>query len=350
MTVRKGVVRPMFSKVEDLAEITGVFQRLQQSRTLLRLFGGKGGVGKTTCAAATALHLAESGKSVLVVSSDPAPSLSDIFEQPVGSDAVLVRENLSAMEIDATGAMRQFKQKYGEALVKTLSGILPVDNAMLDDIPDEPIPGLDELFAMERVMNVMAEDKYDYVIWDTAPTGHTLRLLALPGSMASYASGSARIYLRISGVLRTLRGWLSEDDGQSQDTLLEGLQVLEAVAQNIGAALRDARRAEFVPVVIPEALAVQQTEALGQRLSEHGIFVGRLIINGIVPRDSGCEFCRARASMQQRYIRQIKQSWQPGTEVVEMPLFATEIKGLELVRSYAALLCEREDGEETQGK
>lgn len=340
----------MDGKARDLAEIAGVSDKLQQSRTFLRLFGGKGGVGKTTCAAATALHLAEQGERVLIVSSDPAPSLSDIFEQPVGPDIVRVGENLSAVEINATGAMQHFKERYGEALVKALSGILPVDDAMLDDIPDEAIPGLDELFAMERVMNLMAEDTYDYVVWDTAPTGHTLRLLALPGSMASYASGSARIYLRFSGVLRTLRGWWSEDNAPSQDTLLEGLQVLEAVAQNIGAALRDARRAEFVPVVIPEALAVQQTEVLGQRLSEYGIFIGRLIINGIVPRDSGCEFCRARASMQQRYIRQIKQRWQPGTEVVEMPLFATEIKGLELVRRYAALLCEREDGKERQGK
>ena len=141
----------MKQKLEQVKDVTRLFEGLQESRTKLRLFGGKGGVGKTTTAAATSLYLSEQGEKVLVLSSDPAPSLSDIFERRVGGEIVEIKENLYAIEIDATKAVEHLKDKYGVVALNTISTIVPIEEEALDDIPNEVVPGLDELFAMEKV-------------------------------------------------------------------------------------------------------------------------------------------------------------------------------------------------------
>jgi len=312
---------------------------LAESRTKLLLFGGKGGVGKTTAAAATALHLASQGKNVLVVSSDPAPSLSDIFDTVIGGTVTEISEHLHALEIDATAYVETFKENYGGIILDTLSTIIPIEKEALDDIPNEVAPGFDELFALERVMALMTEG-YDLIVWDTAPTGHTLRLLFLPVTIDSYATGVIKLHSRLSGVLNTIKTWFDRDT--SRDTVLEALTELKETAESVRLMLADSNRTEFVPVVIPEALALYQTERLKIFLDEHGIAIRRMIINGIVP-ESECHFCTLRRKMQQRYIDELHKQYEGALTITEMPLFPDEVKGLEALSHYAALLYKGED-------
>jgi arsenite-transporting ATPase len=305
-------------------------KEIEKSETKLLLFGGKGGVGKSTVASATALHLSNQGKKVLLVSSDPAPSLSDIFDKGIGGRITEIKENLLAMEIDAKNAVESFKAKYGSIILDTISTFVPIEKEALDDIPNEVAPGFDELFAMARVMDFMTEG-YDMIVWDTAPTGHTLRLLYLPTTIDKFATYGIKLHLRLAGILNTIKAWAGRDT--SKDAFLDALVELKETAKSIKNILSDANRSEFVPIVLPEALALYQTERLKAFLDEQSISVRRMIINCVVP-ESDCKFCASRREMQQRYIDELHKRYDREVEFIEMPLFPEEVRGLEAISRY----------------
>lgn len=304
-----------------------------KSKTRLILFGGKGGVGKTTAAVAMAVLLKESGQKVLVVSSDPAPSLSDIFEIHIGGTIKKVH-GLYALEIDAKSAVEKYKKLYGGVLVDTLATIVPIDDTILDEIPNDVVPGFDELFALEEVLVYLGED-YDFIVWDTAPTGHTLRLLSLPDIMHKYATGLLTVHGRIEGVLTAIRSLFDRDT--TKDSIVETLTGLKETAVLTKKILTDPARTEFIPVIIPEALALHQTERFKKVLDELGIPMHRMIVNGIVPENT-CPFCRSRRKMQVHYLEAIHKRFGSDLQVIEMPLFSFEMKGQDAIRQYAGSL------------
>lgn len=304
-----------------------------ESKTRLILLGGKGGVGKTTAAVAMAVLLTESGQKVLVVSSDPAPSLSDIFETPIGGTIKEVH-GLYAIEIDAKSAVEKYKKMYGGVIVDTLATIVPIDDTILDEIPNEVVPGFDELFALEEVLVYLGRD-YDFIVWDTAPTGHTLRLLSLPGVMQEYATGLLTVHGRIEGVLTAIKSLFDRDT--TQDTIVETLTELKEAALLTKKILTDPDRTEFIPVIIPEALALHQTERFKKVLDGLGIPMHRMIVNGIFP-DNACPFCRSRRMMQMHYLEAIHKRFGSALQVIEMPLFPFEMKGQDAIRQYAGSL------------
>ena len=195
---------------------------------------------------------------------------------------------------------------------------------------------------MDKVLDFVKESEYEYIIWDTAPTGHSLRLLALPGNVATYASGSIRLYSRFSGVLNTVRSWFGGD--KSKDDILDSLNELGDISESIKRVLSDAGRTEFTIVIIPEALASFQSEHLRRTLQEQGISMKRIIINGVLPDNRDCEFCQSRRKMQQRYIAELRQRYSGVMEIVGMPLFPGEVKGLEAIERYAKILYGEKDG------
>ena len=188
----------------------------------------------------------------------------------------------------------------------------------------------------------MKGNDYDYIVWDTAPTGHTLRLLALPGNVAAYASGSIKLYSRFSGVLNTVKSWFGGD--KSKDDILDSLNELGKVSESIKRVLSDAGRTEFTIVLIPEALASLQSEHLKRTLQEQSITMKRIIINGVLPDNRDCEFCQSRRKMQQRYISELRERYSGEMEIVEMPLFPGEVKGLEAIERYAKILYSEKNG------
>jgi len=329
-------------ELKQVKDVTRSFEELQKSETKLKLFGGKGGVGKTTSAAATAVYLSDCGKRVLVLSSDPAPSLSDIFETKVGGDIVKIKENLYATEIDATQAVQNLKDKYGAVALNTISIFVPVEEDVLNAIPNEVVPGLDELFAMEKVLDFVSENEYEYIVWDTAPTGHTLRLLALPDIVKVYSSASIKLYARFSGVLNTVKNWFGKES--ARDEILDNLTELGQIAESVRKVLSDGRRTEFNIVLIPEALALYQSENLRQALQNQGITIKTMIINNVLPDNYDCKFCLQRRRMQQRYVGELRRKYADSNmEIIEMPLFPEEIKGLEAIQRYAEMLYRGEE-------
>ena len=302
--------------------------------TQIILFGGKGGVGKTSAAAATALALAESGERVLIISSDPAPSLSDIFECPVGGTVTRITQDLSAIEINADTVVEKYKKIYGSAIIDALGTIIPINDDLLEEIPDTIVPGFDELFALEELLTFLA-DGYDHIIWDTAPTGHTLRLLTLPESIVGYTHGLEKIQERLAGVIDTIRVLFNRES--SRDNLSPVLVRLQEMAQRALASLTDPDRTEFVLVIIPEALALYQTERMKRALDRLGILTRRIIVNGIVPK-STCPFCTSRRNLQERYLEKIHRNYDGRLRIIEVPLFPGELKGWEQLGQYARCL------------
>ncbi|MEN6610077.1 MAG: TRC40/GET3/ArsA family transport-energizing ATPase [Methanoregulaceae archaeon] len=304
------------------------------SGTRIILFGGKGGVGKTSAAAATALSLANTGKNVLILSSDPAPSLSDIFETAIGGKITPVHGTLSAIEMNAEKVVEKYKKIYGGAIVDALATVIPITDDVLEDIPNAVIPGFDELFALEEVLAYLSAG-YDYLIWDTAPTGHTIRLLSLPDSIAGYATGMQKIQERLGGVISTIR--VLFDREPSEETLSSVLAKLLETARHARSVLSDRERTEFVLVIIPEALALYQTERFKAMLDRAGIFTSRIIVNGLIPENT-CPFCRARRTVQKKYLKKIHEIFDRHLTVIEVPLFPGEMKGQEQLERYAGYL------------
>ena len=313
---------------------SSMLDEITAGSTKLILFGGKGGVGKTSCAAATALDLSMNGNKTLLVSSDPAPSLSDIFKQDLRSEVTEITENLYATEIDPQQFIDDFKEHYGTVVFDIVSSIIPVEREDLDIIPDEIMPGLDELMAMEYLMVSMTKG-YDVIIWDTAPPGHTLRLLHLPVTLEHYAAGGMKFHARIAGTLHTIQTWFDKDT--AHDTINNALSEIRQSAEIIQSILSDNSRTEFVPVAVPESLALLQTGRLIDALDEYGIGIRRLIINGIVPV-SDCPFCSSRRRMQQQYIDRFHEMYDDRMTIFEMPLFPEEICGKTVLSRFARQL------------
>lgn len=317
---------------------------IRSGSTKLILLGGKGGVGKTTCAAATALDLSMKGNRTLLVSSDPAPSLSDIFQQDLSNEKTKISENLYATEINPQGFIDEFKEYYGKTIFDILSSVIPINREDLDVIPDEIMPGLDELMAMDYLMVSMTQG-YDYIVWDTAPTGHTLRLLHIPVTLKHYATGGIKLHDQISGTLNAIRTCFDKDP--SQDTIQASLSEIVESAEVIQSILSDKSRTEFIPVVVPESLVFLQTGRLIEALDGYGIGIRRMIINGIVPHND-CPFCRSRRRMQQQYIDKFHTQYDNRMTLFEMPLFVEEICGTAVLLRYTQQLYTEGETDEEQ--
>jgi arsenite-transporting ATPase len=224
--------------------------------------------------------------------------------------------------------------RYGGVLVDILSTIVPVGKEILDDIPDDVAPGFDELFALEEVLSYMGGD-YDFIVWDTAPTGHTLRLLSLPDTIQNYTTGMLAIHQRVEGVLSSIRTLFEKNT--TKDTIMETISELRDTAFYTRQILTDPDRSEFVAVIIPEALALYQTGRLKQTLDGLGIPLHRMVVNGIVPENT-CPFCQSRRAVQMKYLRTIRKQFEGVLDILEMPLFPGEMKGRDSLLIYAELL------------
>ncbi len=299
------------------------------------LYGGKGGVGKTTCAAATAHRLAREGSETLVVSTDPAHSLSDSFGAPVSSEPTEVDNGLWAVEVDPEEAMEEYRETVEDIPQKLASGIgagLGLDSeevgegmgGLFDDAMDAP--GSNEAAAMYKFMEYMESDRWDYVVFDTAPTGHTLKLLRLPEVMDSMVGRLFRIRSQIQGVFGSLTGAFGGEDEESEGDKLERLKErIERVREK----LVDPEQTEFRVVLIPESMAVLETERLIERLSRFGIPVRTVVVNKVMENvNEDCEFCRDRWEVQKKNLEEAEEKF-GDLEVVRLPLMSEEVRGVD---------------------
>jgi arsenite/tail-anchored protein-transporting ATPase len=296
----------------------------------LLLFGGKGGVGKTTCAAATALHAAQQGKKTLIVSTDPAHSLADSFDKKIGSNITNIQQNLDALEIDAPQLLKEYKERYGEMIKKIADEGTFFSKEDIQQFFDLTLPGMDELMALLKIMDLMKERKdredvkdkeatsYDLIILDTAPTGHTIRLLELPELMISYIKVLAEMRQKHRVVVRMMtRRYVKDDADQFVDKMYNDITHLKQT-------LQDSTKTQFILVTIPEAMSVTETERLITVLQQHNMSIGMVCINKVM--QDYCSFCTSRKKDQQKYIASIKKLCikQP---LKEIPLLQEEVRG-----------------------
>jgi len=280
------------------------------------LYGGKGGVGKTTCAAATAHSLAREGSETLVVSTDPAHSLSDSFDAPVSSEPTEVDDRLWAVEVDPEEAMEEYRETVEDIPQKLASGIgasLGLDSeevgegmgGLFDDAMDAP--GSNEAAAMYKFMEYMESDRWDYVVFDTAPTGHTLKLLQLPEVMDSMVGRLFRIRSQIQGVFGSLTGVFGEEEGE-EGSSGEGdkLQELKERIERVREKLVDPEQTVVVNKVMEDV-------------------------------NEDCEFCRDRWEVQKRNLEEAEEKFQD-LEVVRLPLMSEEVRGTDSLERVGARL------------
>jgi arsenite-transporting ATPase len=304
---------------------------LEDNALKLILFGGKGGVGKTTCAAGAAVFLAADFKTLLL-STDPAHSISDSLEQQIGNEIKEVKgvKNLFALELNAEKALAEFKTEYGEEIKKILDTSTNLDQEDIESVFSLSIPGLDEVMGFKTIMDLMDEGEFGKYIVDTAPTGHALRLLTMPQLLDDWVKMLAKLRWKYRYMIKTFSGKYAPDE--ADDFLLNMKRTINKIEE----LLKDHDRCEFIAVTIPEDMAVQETSRLINSLSEYGVKVKQLVINNVLePRD--CEFCRERRKEQDKYISRIRKTF-GNLKTTIMDLQPREVKGVNALSAFALRL------------
>ncbi len=252
------------------------------------LFSGKGGVGKTTLAGATAVRLARMGSRVLVMSTDPAHSLSDVFDTPLDGQPRSLMEGLDAMEVDAKGMFAdavQMMEKDGSAPGPLRDMIRMVSET----------PGVDEFGAIEVLLQAMEQSQHDVVILDTAPTGHTLKLLSVPQLMDSWFGKLMEMGKGIARAGRLLRRLIPGAEAPpNPEELSRNLQGGRERISSLKDVLTDPERAQILLVTIPEAMSIEETRRTLDHLSSEGMPVGTVVVNQLQPDSPQCLHCQRR--------------------------------------------------------
>jgi arsenite-transporting ATPase len=289
-------------------------------KTEFIFFSGKGGVGKTSMACTSAVRTADTGKRTLIVTTDPASNLADVFEQPIGHKITPIQgvANLWAMEIDPD----QSTQEYIDRAMAPLRAAFP---AQMLQVMEEQMSGpcTAEVAAFDRFTDFLElpeqnGSSYDVVIFDTAPTGHTLRLLELPAEWSQSIDHA------------------SAGSGQTCIGPAAAIQDAKHKYERALATLRDASQTTFVFVLHPEAIAIKETQRATAELGKLGIHTHQLIVNGIIPEgEKANPLFAARAQMQAHYLAQIETELRLPTQ--RMSLLSGEIKGLARLREVARM-------------
>ena len=340
------------------------------------LYGGKGGVGKTTMAAATGLASAAGGVNTLVVSTDPAHSLSDTYETEIPAKPARIREDmpLYAAEIDPDDAMEEGMfgadgdplggmGEMGDAMGGMMGGASDPDGPADDEadgglgsLLGGTMPGADEAAAMRQLLEYLDDPRFDRVIDDTAPTGHTLRLLQLPEIMDSMIGRVMKLRNRFSGMMDGIKGMFGGGDDDPDPSA--DLDELRERIERLRSVLQDPEKTDFRVVTIPEEMSVTESERLVARLDEFGIPVNTLVVNRVMegvgdvtdgsgaaidpewvvePNPDSCEFCARRWEVQQAALRRATDLFR-GRDVKRVPLLAKEVRGEAALRVVAACL------------
>lgn len=296
------------------AKIIEIMLNLDSEKHLY-MFAGKGGVGKTTCAAVTALHLASSGKRTLIISTDPSPSVRDIFEVTSRENRVKVADNLFLEEIREDDVKARWKKKFGPEVYEVISAYIPVEKDFIDYFAEAP--GISDEFMLDYIRELVLNRDFDHIVWDTAPSGHTLRLLKMPGIFISHMNAAVKVYSRLKK---------GHESGRSIFTILSSWKKM---SQDLVDFLR--ANTQYTLVAIPEALSVLQVEGILKDLKGEGLVVGQIIVNNVLKSYEG-EFLKARHDMQQRYIQQLTDTYGKTVGITELCLLPGEARGIASLR------------------
>jgi len=271
-------------------------------------FGGKGGVGKTTLAAAAAIDSAERGARTLLVSTDSAHSTSDILGVDVNAQPGPVAGDLWAAEIDPGAAVEEYirdvKDRIAEATPPRLAAEVErqIDAARVS-------PGAEEAALFDRFTRLLEYERFERIVFDTAPTGQTLRLLSLPELMTDWIGGLIAQRRKVSSLGRMWRNVAGAAAGtrrETSDPVLVALEERRDRFERARLVLTDRARTAFMFVTVPERLSILETHRAMSTLSGYGVPVGGLFVNQVLPAEPGDEFLRRRAEREKSRLADIR--------------------------------------------
>ncbi|MGH2385000.1 MAG: ArsA family ATPase [Candidatus Limnocylindria bacterium] len=305
------------------------------------MFGGKGGLGKTTFSAATGYWLAKQGKRVLVFSVDPQASLSDIFQTDIfGKGPVKVMDNLWAQEIDADRHIREYQEEV-RAKILDMYGMEQVPDEIEDYIAATSAePAMEESAIFDSVVDILAEGDYDYYIYDLVPLGHALYYLSM-----------AKVYDEWIGKITHLREEMREYEEVAarmrrqkevaEDDILGELQYIRERINAASRILTDRERTAFFFVLIPEQMILLDTAKAATMFAKFDVPIAGYIVNRVLPESLGSEgvpaYLRNRMEMQRGQLAEIEREL--GRDVrAHVPELERDITGLEMIERVATLM------------
>lgn len=336
-TIRQRDARERGEAPDTLAEF---FKTHEERRYIM--FGGKGGLGKTTFSAATGYWLAQQGHKVLVFSVDPQASLSDIFQKDIfGKGAVKIMDNLYAQEIDADRHIKEYQDEIRQKII---------DMYGMDKVPDEiedyiqaasAEPAMEESAIFDSVVDIVVESDYDYYIYDLVPLGHALYYLSM-----------AKVYDEWIGKITGLREEMREYEEVAarmrkgteieEDKILSELQYIRERISKASQILTDRKRTAFFFVIIPEEMILLDTKKAAGMFAKFDVPLAGYVVNRILPEDLASgdgvpAYLKKRIKMQEKYVDRIRGEF--GDDVLSwIPEMERDVTGLPMIEKMAQLM------------
>ncbi|XP_058086247.1 ATPase GET3A-like isoform X1 [Magnolia sinica] len=303
----------------------GTVQNILDQESLKWVFvGGKGGVGKTTCSSILSILLSKVRASVLIISTDPAHNLSDAFQQRFTKIPTLVNgfTNLFAMEVDPNVENDDLPNVEGM-------------DSFFSDLANS-IPGIDEAMSFAEMLRLVQTMDYSVIVFDTAPTGHTLRLLQFPTTLEKGMDKMMSLRNRFSGLLNQVTRIFGIHEEFGEDAMLGKLEGMRNVIEQVNRQFKDPDLTTFVCICIPEFLSLYETERLVQELAKFEIDTHNILINQVLFDEEGVEskLLKARMRMQQKYIDQFYMLYDD-FHITKLPLLPQEVCGVEALKGFS---------------
>ncbi|WP_417900338.1 ArsA family ATPase [Bacillus haimaensis] len=307
---------------------------MQSTHKKIMFVGGKGGVGKSTTASAIALKLSNEHKKVLLVSTDPAHNVGDIFHVCPKDSILRINDHLSLLEINP----QTESKRYISEVKDNIKGL--VKATMLNEVYRQidlasASPGADEAALFDKITSIILDEliNYDHIIFDTAPTGHTIRLLTLPELMNVWISGLLEKRRKVQDNYTQLL-----NDGEPiEDPIFEKLQTRKQKFAKVRDVLLDSAITEYTFVLNAERLPIIETEKAIAVLEKNDILVSTIIVNKVIPSHADGDFMKNRRDNEAQYLQQITHKFQK-QEIIHIPLFEHDISSINHLEAYADVL------------
>jgi arsenite/tail-anchored protein-transporting ATPase len=319
--------------------LADIFTKYPDRRYIM--YGGKGGLGKTTFSAATAYHLASKGYKTLVFSVDPQASLSDIFKRDIfGKGAVEIMPNLYAQEIDADKRIKAYQQEIRQKIL---------DMYGLEQIPEEienyiqataAEPAMEESAIFDAVVDIVVKGDYDYYIYDLVPLGHALYYLSMASVYDAWIDKITHLREEMAEYEKAAQVMRREQESE-EDAILRELLDIKARINKSSGILTDKERTAFFFVLVPEEMIILDTQKAATLFAKYDVPLSGYIINRVIPTDMGGngvpEYLKNRIAMQKGYLEKIDTLF--GSEVLaRVPELERDVTGLPMIERLAKLM------------